>query len=102
MSEESVVAKRLKEARTRAGISQKQLGVSAGMDEFSASPRIAQYESGKHEPDLRTLIRLSAVLKVPVPFFYCDDPELAQLILGFAKLKKVDRKRLLALLPDDL
>ena len=51
MEERSVVARRLKEARVRAGLSQKQLGIKAGIEEFSASPRINQYERGKHTPD---------------------------------------------------
>jgi transcriptional regulator with XRE-family HTH domain len=100
MAEISVVAERLKEARIRAGISQKQLGIMAGIDSFSASPRINQYERGKHEPDLRTLTRLATVLEVPVAYFYSEDPELAQVIAGFAKLKKAQRKRVLALLSD--
>jgi len=35
----SPLPKRLKEARLAAGLSQKQLGIAAGIDEFSASPR---------------------------------------------------------------
>jgi transcriptional regulator with XRE-family HTH domain len=100
MSDVSVIAERLKEARTRAGISQKQLGVMAGIDAFSASPRINQYERGKHEPDLRTLARLAAVLEVPVAYFYCEDPELAQVVVGFSRLRKGDRKKILASLAD--
>jgi transcriptional regulator with XRE-family HTH domain len=100
MSEESVVAKRIREARMRAGISQKQLGILAGIDAFSASPRINQYERGKHEPDLSTLTRLAEALQVPVPYFYCEDPELAQVIVGFARLRKSERKKILALLDE--
>lgn len=99
MDEISVVAKRLRDARSRAGISQKQLGIQAGIDALSASPRINQYERGKHEPDLRTLTRLAAALDVPVAYFYCDDAELAQLVLRFAKLRRAERKRVLALMP---
>jgi transcriptional regulator with XRE-family HTH domain len=91
----SIVAKRLKEARLRAGISQKQLGIRAGIDEFSASARINQYERGKHMPDLQTLTRLAAVMHVPAPYFYCQDAELADVILKFSALGKAQRKRLL-------
>ena len=38
MESRSVVGKRLRGARLRAGISQKQLGMRAGIDELSASP----------------------------------------------------------------
>ena len=51
----SPIAKRLKEARLEAGLSQKELGVKAGIDQFSASPRMNQYETGKHTPDFGTI-----------------------------------------------
>jgi transcriptional regulator with XRE-family HTH domain len=94
----SIVAKRLKEARLRAGVSQKQLGIKAGIDEFTASARINQYERGKHMPDLQTLTRLAEVLHVPVPYFYCQDAELADAIVRFAALSKAQRRRLLGLM----
>jgi transcriptional regulator with XRE-family HTH domain len=94
----SIVAKRLKEARSRAGISQKQLGIKAGIDDFTASARINQYERGKHMPDLQTVTRLAAVLQIPVPYFYCQDVELADVIVKFSALGRVQRKRLLGLI----
>lgn len=90
-----VVAKRLREARLRAGISQKQLGIRAGIDEFSASPRINQYERGKHTPDYATVERFAKVLKVPTPFFYARDDDLAQMILNFRMLSTHARRKLL-------
>lgn len=95
MDHRSVMAKRLKQARALAGLSQKQLGIKAGIDEFSASPRINQYERGKHTPDYLTVERLAKVLKVPTPFFYARDDDLAQVILHFGTLAAQDRKRLL-------
>jgi transcriptional regulator with XRE-family HTH domain len=94
----SIVAKHIKEARLRAGLSQKQLGIKAEIDEFSASARINQYERGKHTPDLQTLTRLARVMHVPAPYFYCEDEELAEVILKFSALGKAQRKRLLGLL----
>jgi len=76
-----IVARRLREARERKGLSQKALGVSAGIDEFSASPRVNQYERGKHVPDLLTLQNLAGVLAVPVPFFFAEDELLAELLM---------------------
>jgi transcriptional regulator with XRE-family HTH domain len=96
----SIVAKQLKEARLRAGLSQKQLGIKAGIDEFSASARINQYERGKHMPDLQTLTRLAAVMHVPAPYFYCEDEELAGFILKFAALGKAQKRRLLGSLDE--
>jgi transcriptional regulator with XRE-family HTH domain len=70
MGDVSVVAKRLRQARLRAGISQRQLGIKAGIDPFAASARVNQYERGEHVPDLGTAARLARVLTVPAPFLY--------------------------------
>ncbi|EIL98306.1 putative transcriptional regulator [Rhodanobacter thiooxydans LCS2] len=59
------------------------MGIKAGLDEFVASTRVNRYETGVHQPDLQTLQRLAAVLKLPVAYFYAEDDELAQLIADF-------------------
>ncbi len=84
----SPVAKRLKAARIKKGISQKQLGILAGIDQFSASPRINQYERGKHVPDFATASRLAKALSIPVTYLYADDDELAILILQYSSATK--------------
>lgn len=91
MPHKSPLTKRLKEARTAVGLSQKQLGIQAGFDEFSASARMNQYETGKHAPDYNTLIRISKVLKLPVAYFYAND-ELARLIKYYTSLTNKERK----------
>ncbi|WP_257282772.1 helix-turn-helix domain-containing protein [Endozoicomonas sp. SESOKO1] len=83
----SPLPKRLKEARLAKGLSQKRLGILAGIDEFSASSRMNQYEKGKHAPDFATLKRLSDELAVPTCYFYCEEEWLAEEIL---RLFKVD------------
>jgi transcriptional regulator with XRE-family HTH domain len=93
---QSPVPVRLREARLRNGLSQKELGIRAGIDESSASPRINQYETGKHTPDYNTLAQLAKVLKKPVPYFYCEDDRLAQLILAYDKLSAKAKNQLLA------
>ncbi|MFJ1268203.1 helix-turn-helix domain-containing protein [Legionella lytica] len=80
---DSPLPKRLKEARIATGISQKQLGIAAGIDEFSASPRINQYETGKHSPDFSTLKRIATVLSIPTAYFYAEEDELAKEIKSF-------------------
>ena len=94
MAGSSVVAKRLREARERAGLSQKQLGIRAGIDEFSASPRINQYERGKHIPDLLTAERLCKVLNVPPPYLYAKDDKLAEWILVFGQADAATRREI--------
>lgn len=91
----NVVAKRLREARVKKGLSQKQLGIEAGIDEFSASPRMNQYERAKHIPDYATLERLAQVLEVPVPFFYAADDELARWIKCFPRVGKAERDKII-------
>ncbi len=86
---------RLREARLAAGLSQKKLGVAAGMDEFSASARMNHYEIGRHAPDYSTLNRIAGVLHLPVAYFYAKDDELAVFIRMFSKLEKSEKTILL-------
>ena len=95
MSDVSVIGKRIREARTRTGLSQRQLGIEAGIDPFSASPRINQYERGKHTPDYVTTTRLAKVLGVPTPYLYAEDDDLAEVILRFGALPKRLKKKAL-------
>lgn len=92
---ESPICKRLKEARLAAGLSQKKLGIAAGMDEFSASSRMNHYEIGRHQPDFETLKRIGKVLKVPVAYFYAEGDDIAAVIALFYKMSKAERARFL-------
>lgn len=94
----SPVGKRLRAARTAKGISQKQLGILAGIDEFSASPRINQYERDKHVPDYATAQRLAKALSIPVTYLYADDDELAELILLFSSASNSKQDQALQIL----
>ena len=90
---------RLKQARLAAGLSQKMLGIEAGIDEFVASTRINRYELGIHRPDLLTVRKLAKALDVPVAFFFADeDDELAELLLIYGKAKVSLRREALKLL----
>jgi transcriptional regulator with XRE-family HTH domain len=92
---------RLKQARLAAGLSQKMLGIEAGIDAFVASTRINRYELGIHKPDLLTVRRLAEVLKVPMAFFYSDtDDEVAELLFKYGKAGEEVRLRVQALLTD--
>lgn len=95
MAEHPVFARRLAQARERAGLSQKQLGVLAGLDPAVASPRINQYERGKHEPQLKTAKQLAEVLGIPPAFLYTEDELLAQLLLQWNELSVRQKKELL-------
>lgn len=52
-------------------LSQKQLGISTRIDEFSVGTRINQYERAKPLPDLDASRRLADVLGVSIVFLYC-------------------------------
>lgn len=95
MAEHPVFAQRLAQARERAGLSQKQLGLLAGLDPAVASPRINQYERGKHEPQLKTAKQLAEVLGIPAAFLYTEDELLAQLLLQWNDLSVRQKKDVL-------
>lgn len=94
-AEHPVFARRLAFARERAGLSQKQLGILSGMDPAVASPRINQYERGKHEPQLKTAKQLAEALGIPAAFLYTEDELLAQLLLQWNGLSLRQRKDIL-------
>jgi transcriptional regulator with XRE-family HTH domain len=91
----SPLCKRLKEARLAVGLSQKKLGIAAGMDEFSASARMNHYEIGRHTPDYQTLKHIAKTLKLPVAYFYAETDELASLIKLFTLLPKTKKNALI-------
>ncbi|ANQ29350.1 transcriptional regulator [Vibrio natriegens] len=95
MSFSSPIPERLKEARKKAKLSQKALGVRIGMDESSASPRMNQYEKGKHTPDLSTLKALADELGVPLSYFFCEDKISAELAVNLNRLSKSDKQKIL-------
>ncbi len=85
---------RLKQARTAKGLSQKQLGIKAGIDESVASTRINRYELGIHQPDLLSAKQLAKVLGVPVVFFYATDDDVATLLFRYGQASKAERAQL--------
>lgn len=92
----SVLAKRIKEARIRAGMSQERLGLDAGLDEMSASTRMNRYELGKRTPAPDFVERLSKVLNVSAAYFYAVDDNEAELLMKFHLLSNAAQARVLA------
>ena len=58
------VGDRIKRARNFRGLTQKELGIAAGLDERSADIRIAQYESGTRTPKEDLLRKIAEILDV--------------------------------------
>jgi transcriptional regulator with XRE-family HTH domain len=81
----SPVSKRIKEARLAANLTQKKLGMMAGMSQGAASGRMNHYEKGRHAPEFETLCGIAKALKLPLPYFYADSDELAEWIKSFKK-----------------
>jgi transcriptional regulator with XRE-family HTH domain len=96
----STFGKRLREARLRAGIPQDKLGVRIGLDESTASARISRYETGTHAPPFHTAAMLAKELRIPTPYLFCEDDELAALLLNWGSLSKADKKRVKDLVSD--
>ncbi len=84
------------------GIAQDKLGVKIGLDESVASARISRYESGVHEPPIKTARDIAHALDVPLGYLYCDDDRLAEIILAASELPADDQEQLLKSLKERL
>ena len=91
----TTLARRLRQARERAGLPQDRLGVLAGLEESSSSARMSRYENGVHEPPLQFVEAIAKVVGVPAAYFYCSDDRLADLIRMYADLSEAKRDALL-------
>lgn len=94
----SVVSRRLREARLMRGLTQEMLGIKAGLDEFTSSTRMNQYERGRHTPGYSLLERCASVLNVPVEFFYSKGDDVADLLLGYHQLSAESKTKIVELI----
>lgn len=85
----------MRQARQDAGLSQKDLGILAGLDPFVASTRINRYEQDVHTPDQETAKRLAKALGVPLAYLYADNERLARMIRAFSALDVAEQERVL-------
>jgi len=97
----SIFGLRLKSARIAMGLAQDKLGVQIGLDESSSSARMSRYESGVHEPSYLTAINIANALKVPTAYLYCEDDQLAEIILLTGRLCSEDRNTLIKYLKNE-
>jgi transcriptional regulator with XRE-family HTH domain len=93
-SKNSVVSRRLRQARLRHDLSQDRLGILAGLEESSSSARMSRYESGIHEPPHQFVEAVAKVLGVSAAYFYCADDRLADIIRIYSDLSEVRRAAL--------
>lgn len=93
----NVVGRRMRSRREELGWSQEKVGVLIGIDESSARARISRYELGTHEAPVKTAQQIADALDVPLAYLYCEDDEVANLLLKLWTLKPPARKQTLSL-----
>lgn len=91
-------AERVKEIRLRNGISQRNLGIAAGLDPFVASARMNRYERRVHDPDPGISRRIAEALQIPHALLYAEEDDLAEMIELYSLLNKEDKEKALGLL----
>lgn len=89
----SLFSQRLRQARERAGLTQQELGVRAGLDVNVAGPRINQYENGVHQPRQETVLDLAKALGIPAAYLTTNDEVLARLLLAWPALTVAQRQK---------
>lgn len=83
----NVIGRRIRLLREECGWSQEKLGVAIGIDESSARARISRYELGVHEPPLPTVRLIANALTVPLIYLYCEEDQVADLLLRLNRLE---------------
>lgn len=79
--------------REALGWSQEKVGVLIGIDESSSRARISRYELGVHEPAIATARLIADALGVSLPYLYCEDDAVAELLEALHQLPAVQRAR---------
>ncbi len=98
----SVVGSRIRALREERGWSQEQVGVAVGIDESSSRARISRYELGVHEPPVHTARRIANSLNAPLSFLYCEDDDVAVLLLALHRLEPEIRQRIVQLFVEEI
>ncbi len=89
----SVVGQRMRGLREQLGLSQESVGVAIGIDESSSRARISRYELGVHEPPVPTARLIADALGAPLTYLYCEDDDIADLLLALHRLGPSERGR---------
>lgn len=56
-----------------------------GVEESSGRMRISRYEAGMHEPPVATAKLIASAFGVPLSYLYCEDDDVAALLLALHK-----------------
>lgn len=87
---QTVIAKRIKQAREQLEVSQTTFGEMAGLDRRNANIKMNQYEKGAHEPKYNFVCKLAEAANLPEYFFYIKDDELAVSMLKAINSKNTE------------
>ncbi len=87
----SVLGRRMRQLRELNGWSQEKVGVAIGIDESSSRARISRYELGVHEPAVPTARLIASALGAPLAYLYCEDDNIASLLLALHRLGSNER-----------
>ena len=93
-----IFSMRLKSLRLAHGISQRNLGILAGVEDSVASTRINRYEQAVHSADFSIAQKLAEVLNAPVSYFYTEQDDLAQLVLQYHRASQKKKRDFIRLL----
>lgn len=88
-----IFGRRIRMLREQLGWSQEKVGVAIGIDESSSRARISRYELGVHEPPVPTARLIASALGAPLAYLYCEDDNVAMLLLALHKLDVGQRDR---------
>ncbi len=92
-SSATLLGRRLRSRREELRLSLERVGVAIGIDESSSRARISRYELGVHEPALPIAKKLAEVIQVPLAYLFCEDDDVATLLLALHKLSHKERER---------
>lgn len=92
----TIFAQQLKQAREKAGLTQKELGMRIGLPPETAAVRVNRYEKAVHDADLATARQMAQALGVPLAYFYAETELMAEAILAFGLMTKSDQRKALA------
>ena len=92
----NLIGRRIRSRREELGWSQEELGVLIGIDESSSRARISRYELGNHQPPLGTAMNIAKVLRVPLAYLYCEENDVAGLLLALKKVPAKQRETLIS------
>lgn len=90
---DSVLGRRLRERREALGWSQERAGVAVGLEVSNARARISRYELGIHEPAMPVVRQMAEAFGVPLIYLYCEDDDLATLLLKLHELNAAERRK---------